>query len=251
MIYIVVPTFNEVDNLPTLLDGLLALPEEYEVVVVDDASADGTAEIALTIGRERGRVHVLHRTGPRGYGAASKEGMRWALDRGCRIVATIDADLTHDPAVMPELVRAIDDGADVAIGSRYVPGGGVARGFPLQRRILSRAGNAYARLLMRAPARDNTSGYRCYRSELLAEVDPASIGSDGFFFVIESVVAMQSQGARIVEVPITYHIRATGTSSISLPLVAEALVRTTTMGLRARVGSSRPGPEDRRNPLGP
>jgi glycosyltransferase involved in cell wall biosynthesis len=234
VICIVVPTYNEAATLPLLLEGLLALPDEYEVLVVDDDSPDGTAELALKVGLERGRVHVLHRPGKRGYGAASKAGMSWAAERGSRLIATIDGDLTHDPAALPDLVRAIDEGADVAVGSRFAPGGSVASGFPLRRRAITLTANAYARWLVRAPVSDNTSGYRCYRASALQVVDPKTMASDDAFFLIELIAALQDSGQRIVEVPITYAIRAGGTSKISMAHVADAFIRTTSLGLRRR-----------------
>ena len=240
MICVVVPTYNEASTLPILLDALLALPDEYEVLVVDDASPDGTAEIALAMRRVCNRVHVILREGGRGYGLASKEGLRWALDRGYRIACTIDGDLTHDPSAMPRLVACVDDGADAAIGSRFAPGGGYEPGFPLSRRMLTRSGNAYARLMMRARARDNTSGYRCYTADALRRVNLDSIRSDGYFFLIELICALRDRGARIDEVPIRYATRAKGVSKISIPLVAEAFGRVTALGFEEHFGSARP-----------
>jgi dolichol-phosphate mannosyltransferase len=235
VICVVVPTYNEAANLPPMLDGLLALPPDYEFLIVDDGSPDGTAELALEIGRVHGRVHVLHRTGPRGYGAASREGLLWALDRGYRIAASIDGDLTHDPAAMPDLVQAIGAGADVAIGSRLVPGGGVERGFPMRRRLITRLGNAYARLVLGAPALDNTSGYRCYTADALRAVDLTKIESNNAFFLIELIVALSARGARITEVPITYAVRGSGASKISMSHVLDAFTRATQLGIRRRL----------------
>ena len=234
MICVIVPTYNECDNLPVLLHALLDLPEDYEVLVVDDASPDGTAQRALDIGEERGRVHVLHRTGPRGYGAASKEGLLWALDHGYRIACTIDGDMTHDPRVMPQLIAAIDAGAAAAIGSRFAPGGGYERGFSLKRRALTRCGNAYARVVMAAPARDNTSGYRAYTASALREVDLQTINSDGWFFLVELITAINAHGGTVAEIPITYAVRASGTSSISIRLILDAWARATKTGFRMR-----------------
>lgn len=249
MICVVVPTYNEASNIAELLGRLLALPVGCDVLVVDDLSPDGTALIARKAGSQHpGRVHVLDRDGVKGYGAASKEGLRWALERGYELICTIDGDLTHDTAVLPQVVALAQAGADLVIGSRYAPGGGVAHDFPLHRRALSRAGNAYARLVMGAPARDNTSGYRCYRASTLERIDLGSIQSDGYFFLIELIAALHAAGASIAEVPITYAVRASGSSNISVPIVLEALGRTTVLGIRTRLARARPEPPGRTDP---
>lgn len=235
---VVVPTYNEAENLPRLAELLLALEPRVEVLCVDDGSPDGTGSIADEIARRDERFHVMHRTGKRGYSISSKEGMRWCLNQGFDLVCTMDADLSHDPAVVPQLIAAVEGGADLAIGSRYTPGGEIVVDWGPFRRAVSQAGSAYARMMVGVRTKDCTSGFRCYRATVLAQVPIMEIRSEGYSFLIEMLAALRGLGASIVEVPITYVDRRHGSSKISKSIIFEALVRTTAVGL-ARLGGRR------------
>jgi dolichol-phosphate mannosyltransferase len=228
---VVVPTYNEAENLPLIAARLLALQPGVEVLCVDDASPDGTGDLADEIAAGDPRFHVLHRTSARGYARASIEAMRWALDREYDKVCTMDADLSHDPADVPRLVAAIDDGADVAIGSRYVEGGRMVVDWGPVRRAVSRSGSAYARRMLGTSVRDCTSGFRCHRASSLRKVALESIRSDGYSFLIEMLAMLLHGDARVVEVPIAYVDRRMGRSKISRRIIFEALGVTTGLGI--------------------
>lgn len=236
---VIVPTYNEAGNIADLASRLLALEPAIKVVIVDDDSPDGTGEAAERIAEESDRFHVIHRAGPRGYAAASREGMLWALERDYDLVCTMDADLSHDPEVLPRMAARARSGAGVVIGSRYTEGGELdVRWGPL-RRALSRCGSAYARWALGSRVRDCTSGFRCYRREALERVDLGSLRSEGYTFLVELLAALLDSGATVAEEPITYVDRHSGRSKISRAIVLEALIRTTALALRRR---SRPTP---------
>lgn len=241
----IVPTYNEAENLRELAERLLALTPEIHVVVVDDGSPDGTGEIADDIAAANGRFRVIHRTGPRGYAASSREGLRWCLSQGFDLIGTIDCDLSHDPAVIPGLAEALDAGADLAIGSRYVPGGSLEVDWGPIRRAVSQAGSRYARAMIGVRTHDCTSGFRLYRAETLASVPFGELRSDGYCFLIELLALLDRQGAAITEVPIVYVDRRAGTSKISRTIVWEALVSTTRLGLTRLLGGAGPVPPQR------
>jgi len=236
---VMTPTYNEADNIEQLASLLLALEPALEVVVVDDGSPDGTGDIADKIAATEPRFHVVHRTGKRGYAAASREGLAWCLAQGFECIASMDADLSHDPASLTAMRAAIDAGADVAIGSRYCEGGQSLVDWGPVRRAVSQMGSAYARIMVGTPVRDCTSGYRCYRAEMLTRVPFDRIGSEGYSFLIELLAGLTDAGARIVEVPITYTDRRAGQSKISRAIVLEALWRTTLLGLTGITGIRR------------
>lgn len=231
---VMLPTYNEAENLPAFVERLFAAcPNgDVDLVVVDDASPDGTGEIADRIAAADPRVHVIHRAGPRGYAAASREGLRWCLDRGYDAIGSMDADLSHDPAVVPRLIARITDGADLAIGSRYVDGGSLVVHWGPVRRTVSKAGSAYAHLMIGTGVKDCTSGFRCYRASALAAVSFERITADGYSFLIELLALLADGGARVAEVPISYVDRRAGASKISRTIILEALWRTTALGLR-------------------
>jgi dolichol-phosphate mannosyltransferase len=233
---VVVPTYNERENLPALAGRLAAVPEPPDVLVVDDASPDGTGAVADALAESSRSVKVLHRTGPRGYSAASREGLGWSLDRGYDLVFTMDADLSHDPAVLPAMRAAAEAGADVVVGSRYIEGGMLDVAWGPMRRAISRAGSAYARMMLGVGVRDCTSGFRCYRREALASFDVGTVDSDGYCFLIEVLDRARRDGATVVEVPIRYVDRQAGASKISRGIVLEALVRTTALGVARILG---------------
>jgi dolichol-phosphate mannosyltransferase len=233
---VVVPTYNEADNLPALADLLLALEPSIDVLIVDDASPDGTGGIGDGIAAREPCFHVLHRTGPRGYAAANREGLRRALDDGFEIVCTMDADLSHDPATLPALVAAVEGGADLAIGSRYVPGGKLVVEWGPFRHAVSRMGSLYARIMTGAKVNDCTSGFRCYRASTLDSIDFENLQADGYSFLIEVLAALAKRHARFAEVPITYVDRRAGSSKISNGIVVEALFVTTGLGFKRLFG---------------
>lgn len=230
---LVVPTVDEAGTIEWLLTALRALPAPTPaVLVVDDGSADGTAEIADRLAARDAGVTVLHRPGRQGLGSAYRTGFRWGLERSFDVFGEIDADGSHDPADVPRLLAALAD-ADVVIGSRYVPGGGVAD-WPRHRRWLSRGGNAYVRCWTGLPVRDATSGFRCYRREVLEAIGLATVRSDGYAFQVEMALRAWRDGFRLVEVPITFTERREGRSKMSRAIVAEALWRVPVWGVRSR-----------------
>lgn len=228
---IVIPTYEEAANIEVLLPRVRAAAPEADIVVVDDASPDGTAALAERLGEELGRVTVLRREGARGFGAAVRAGFAWALERDYDAVVGMDADLSHDPAALPSLLQAITDGADLVVGSRYVPGGAIPN-WPAHRRALSRWGNQYATLLLRLPVSDATSGYRAYRASALRTVDLDRVRANGYGFLIEMAYRVTRSGGRLAEVPIVFEDRERGGSKMSGRIVAEAMTLVTLWGAR-------------------
>jgi dolichol-phosphate mannosyltransferase len=217
---VVVPTYNERGNLATLVEALLHVPG-LQVLIVDDASPDGTGELADGLARDAGgRVSVLHRTGPRGFGRAHVDGIRRALDAGATAICQMDADLSHDPADVPRLLAHMAT-ADLAIGSRYVPGGRIEN-WPRRRMILSHFANRYVRALTGLRVRDCTSGFRCWRREAIERLPFDRIASEGYAFLVELVWEATSAGCRIVEVPITFVERRAGASKLSPRVILES-----------------------------
>jgi dolichol-phosphate mannosyltransferase len=228
---IVLPTLDEAANISSVLRGVRAALPAAHVLVVDDGSTDGTPERAGALGDELGQIHVMRRLGPRGLGPAYRAGFRAALADGFEVMVEMDADLSHDPRSLPSLIAAVEHGADLAIGSRYVAGGGTP-GWPARRRVLSRAGGWYARTLLRLPVRDVTSGYRAYRAQLLRDIDLDTITTNGYGFQIEMTHRARQAGAVITEVPIVFRDRAAGTSKMTPAIAREALLMVTRRALR-------------------
>jgi dolichol-phosphate mannosyltransferase len=219
---VVVPTYNERGNLPVLVAGLMAL-ENVRLLVVDDQSPDGTGQLAETLAQSHpGRMSVLHRTGPRGFGRSYVDGMQLALSEPVDVLCQMDADLSHNPEQLPALIAATAD-ADVVIGSRYIPGGAIVN-WPAKRRILSRAANAYIRTVTRLRVRDCTSGYRCWRKTALSSLPLDEFFSDGYSFLVEMLFVASRRGCRITEVPITFVERREGESKVSRAVLAESAV---------------------------
>ena len=217
---VIVPTFNERDNLPLLVDALMKYPD-VNVLVVDDASPDGTGEAADTLARRHaGRIAVLHRTDRPGLGRSYIAGIRWAIARPVDVICQMDADLSHDPRHLPDLIAATSH-ADVALGSRYIPGGGIVN-WPMRRRFLSRFANTYVRVITRMPTHDCTSGYRCWRRAMLASLPLDRFTSDGYSFFVEMLYVAHGLGARIAEVPITFVERRQGESKMSTRVMLES-----------------------------
>jgi dolichol-phosphate mannosyltransferase len=231
-IQVIIPTFNERDNLPTLVRAILAR-DGYRVMVVDDNSPDGTGDIADTLAREfPGRIDVVHRTGLRGLGRSYVEGLQRALADTADVICQMDADWSHDPQYLPALV----DGTtthDVVIGSRYLHGVSVVN-WPLRRLILSTFANRYIRAITRLDPRDCTSGYRCWRREALALVPLQEVVSDGYAFLVELLYEASRRGARIGEVPIIFVERRQGQSKVSTAVLIESLITPWRLRLRPR-----------------
>jgi dolichol-phosphate mannosyltransferase len=223
--WLVLPTYNEAGNLSAVVAQSLAeLPDDARVLVVDDASPDGTGAIADRLAAERpDRVEVLHRTGKRGLGPAYIAGFRRALAGGAGLVLEMDADLSHDPADLPRLLAAAA-GADLVIGSRYVTGGRVEAWSP-SRRLLSRGGSAYARHVLGLGVHDLTGGFKCFRREVLEAIDLGSVDSRGYAFQVEMTYRAARRGFRIAEVPIVFHDRREGASKMTAAIAAEAAWR--------------------------
>jgi dolichol-phosphate mannosyltransferase len=220
--FVVVPTFNERDNLPLLVAGLMR-HSNVRLLIVDDQSPDGTGDVAEALAREHGgRIDVLHRTARRGLGRSYIDGLRQALGQPSDVVCQMDADLSHDPAHLPALIAATER-ADLVIGSRYVRGGRIVN-WPFRRRLLSRFANAYIRAVTRLSAHDCTSGYRCWRHEALAELPLDRFISDGYSFLVEMLFAAADRGCRIGEVPITFVERRQGESKLSRAVLVESAI---------------------------
>jgi dolichol-phosphate mannosyltransferase len=219
---VIVPTFNERDNLPVLTAALMVYPE-ISLLIVDDNSPDGTGELADKLARTYpDRVEVLHRTADRGLGRSYVDGIRSALNRPVDVICQMDSDLSHDPRQLRDLIAASEN-ADVVIGSRYIPGGAIVN-WPLQRRLLSRFANSYIRLVTRMSARDCTSGYRCWRREALASIPLDQTGSEGYSFLVEMIFAASVAGLRFAEVPITFVERRLGVSKLSNAVLIESAI---------------------------
>ena len=231
---VVLPTYNEALNIAEVLEKVRAAVPHAQILVVDDSSPDGTADLAEELGRELGNVSVLRRAAKSGLGSAYRAGFREGLARELDVMIEMDSDLSHDPAALPALLAAIDDGADLVIGSRYVPGGTIPN-WRLHRRLLSRWGNRYAGFVLDLPVSDATGGYRAYRASALQKVDLDAIRADGYGFQIEMAYAVQRSGGRIVEVPISFKDRVRGTSKMSSRIVVEALGLVTWWGIRDRL----------------
>lgn len=235
---VVVPTFNEATTIEVVVERVLECARErVDVLVVDDGSVDGTPELVAALAAAGRAVHLLERSHKAGLGTAYMTGFRWALARDYWAVMEMDGDLSHDPADVPRLLRALDD-ADLVIGSRYVDGGRIPDWGPY-RRALSTWGNAYARWWLRLGVRDSTSGFRAYRAELLGRLDLGAVRSEGYGFQIEMVRRVALAGGCIAEVPIVFVDRIRGRSKLSRAVVVEALARVTLWGLRDRLP---PGP---------
>ena len=229
-VWLVVPTYNEADNIEALVEAVrTVLPTSRRILIVDDSSPDGTGRIADRLAAEHDDVEVLHRPLKEGLGPAYLAGFRQALERGAELVIQMDADFSHDPAFLPRFLDAARD-ADLVLGSRYVPGGGVAEWGPT-RRFVSRWGSAYARVVLGVRVRDLTVGFKCWRREALEAVDLDSVESRGYAFQVEMTYRAIEAGLRVVEVPIVFHDRRVGTSKMSRSIVAEAIWRVPAMRL--------------------
>ena len=231
---IVLPTFNEADNIVEVLQKLRAVVPEASVLVVDDASPDGTADLVEEVAEQIGDVSVMRRPAKSGLGSAYRDGFRHGLSVGYDVMVEMDSDLSHDPAALPSLLAAVADGAALALGSRYIPGGSIPD-WSWHRRALSRWGNRYAAAVLGIDVKDATSGYRAYRAEALTNIDFHTVQADGYGFQVEMAYRVLASGGRIVEVPISFTDRVRGESKMSSRIVIEALVLVTWWAIRDRI----------------
>ena len=226
--WLILPTYNEAENVESIVRAAnevlgRASPDGHRVLVVDDGSPDGTGAIADRLAMEWGWVEVLHRSSKNGIGPAYLAGFRHALDRGAGFVMEMDSDFSHDPADLARLLEAVHAGADLALGSRYVPGGGVSD-WGLLRRLVSEGGSAYARLVLGLPIRDLTGGFKCFRREVLEAIHFDGVRSRGYAFQVELTYRATRAGFRVVEVPIIFRDRQRGQSKMSWRIALEAAV---------------------------
>jgi dolichol-phosphate mannosyltransferase len=231
-VIVVVPTYNEADNLAWIVDRLRRAQPDVDILVVDDESPDGTGRIADTLAQADAQVHVLHRTAKGGLGAAYLHGFSWALEEGYDVIGEMDADGSHQPEELHRLLTALGD-ADLVIGSRWVPGGSVVN-WPRRRELLSRGGNLYVRLLLGIEVRDATAGYRLFRRQTLEKIDLAKVKSTGYVFQTDMVSRTLNAGLVVREVPIEFVERVRGDSKMSGAVATESLKRITAWGLRER-----------------
>jgi dolichol-phosphate mannosyltransferase len=232
---IVTPTYDERDNIEPFVRSVHEIDPEAHVLVVDDASPDGTGAIADAMAARDDRVRVLHRPGKLGLGSAYVAGFKHALREGYDVVFEMDADLSHDPRYLPAFKQAITRGADLAIGSRNMPGGGVL-GWGLGRHVLSKGGSLYARTILAAPVRDLTTGFKAYTRRALEAIDLESVQSNGYSFQIETTYRVLRKGLRAVEIPILFVDRRAGSSKMSRAIFAEAVVEVWRLRLDALRG---------------
>jgi len=236
---VIIPTYNELENLPLILDRVHKARPDVHVLVVDDSSPDGTGDLADERARaDPDRVHVMHRTAKDGLGAAYLAGFAWGLARQYGVLVEMDADGSHAPEQLYRLLDAIDNGADLAIGSRYVEGGTV-RNWPWRRLVLSRSANTYSRLLLGVGIHDITAGYRAYRREALEKLDLATVDSKGYCFQIDLTWRTLNSGFTVVEVPITFTERELGVSKMSGSNIREAMTKVARWGIGGRLDRAR------------
>jgi dolichol-phosphate mannosyltransferase len=217
---IIIPTYNELENLPLLLKEIFLCVPDVDVLIVDDNSPDGTGLLVDRMAEDDPRIHALHRTGKLGLGTAYIAGFQYAIVHGYDVAFEMDADFSHDPRFLPNFLKAIE-GADLVIGSRYIQGGQTP-GWPLLRRLISGSGNIFARAMLGIPVHDCTGGFRCYRREVLQCIELDSVQSRGYAFQIELTHRVMHHGFKIVETPITFMDRKYGTSKMSKKIVTEA-----------------------------
>jgi dolichol-phosphate mannosyltransferase len=229
--WLILPTYNEAENIAPFVEAVQAeLPPGARVLIVDDSSPDGTGEIADRLAAEREGVRVLHRPLREGLGPAYIAGFREALAGGAELILEMDSDFSHEPAYLPRLLEAMET-ADLAIGSRYVDGGGVGD-WGAMRRAISRGGSAYARLVLGVPVADLTGGFKCFRREVLEAIDLDAVQAKGYAFQVELTYRAVQRGFRVVEVPIVFRDRRVGDSKMSRGIVAEAIWRVPLLRLR-------------------
>jgi dolichol-phosphate mannosyltransferase len=236
---IVLPTYQEAENIAEVLRRVRAAAPRADVLVIDDSSPDGTADIARAMDLELGGVSVICRPAKLGLGSAYREGFRLGRELGYEALVEMDSDLSHEPSDVPRLLGSLDAGADLVIGSRYVPGGSIPD-WPWHRRTLSSYGNLYAAFMLRLRVRDATAGFRAYRADVLGRIDIGSVRTEGYGFQVEMTHRVMGAGGTIVEVPIQFVDRRRGTSKMSARIVIEALILVTWWGLKKRLPGRHP-----------
>ncbi|KTR02951.1 polyprenol monophosphomannose synthase [Curtobacterium luteum] len=237
---VVVPTYDEAENVRGIIEAVLGAVPAAHLLVVDDGSPDGTGDIVRAVAAEDDRVHLLQRSGKLGLGTAYVAGFRWGLERGYPLLVEMDADGSHPADRLPAMIDAVrsDDGVLLAIGSRWVAGGSVVD-WPLRREVLSRGANTYARFVLGIGVHDVTAGFRVYRASAVAAMDLDTIDSKGYCFQVDMTLRVDAQGGRIVEVPIRFRDRVHGVSKMSGGIVVEAMLRVTQWGFQRRFGRRR------------
>lgn len=230
---VVLPTYNESENLRPMVDRLREVLPEVGILIVDDNSPDGTGRIADELVAQKPGIEVIHRPGKQGLGNAYRHGFDHVLASGLDVIVTMDVDFSHDPAVIPSMLAAIEAGADAVVGSRYVRGGGTVN-WPIHRRVLSRWGNLYTGALLGVGVRDCTSGFRAYRASALAAIAPDTTRADGYAFLTELVLRLSRMKFVVAEVPIRFKEREHGTSKMSGRIIAESMLLVTRWGLTHR-----------------
>lgn len=233
-VLVIIPTYNELENLPLITARVRTAVPEVDLLVVDDSSPDGTGALADRLVAADGQLHVLHRRGKEGLGAAYLAGFAWGLDQGYGVLVEMDADGSHQPEQLPRLLAALAD-ADLVLGSRWVPGGSVIN-WPMSRKILSRGGNLWTRISLGIPLHDATGGYRAFRRQTLLGLGLEHVVSAGYCFQVDLAWRALKAGFHVVEVPITFVEREHGVSKMSQRIVIEALMLTTLWGIRHRAG---------------
>ena len=234
-VLVIIPTYNEAENIRLIADRVRRAVPSVDILVADDNSPDGTGDIADELAASDNHIFVLHRPGKQGLGEAYKAGFAWAKDKGYDVVVEMDADGSHAPEELPDLLAALRD-ADVVLGTRYVPGGSV-NNWPLHRLLLSRGGNIYIRMALGMPFKDATGGYRAYKMAVLDKIDVATIASQGYSFQVELAWRAHKNNFRVAEVPITFTERELGASKMSGNIFKEQLLRVTVWGVQARKAS--------------
>ncbi|HTI15407.1 MAG TPA: polyprenol monophosphomannose synthase [Dictyobacter sp.] len=227
---IIIPTYNEYENLRPLLDTVFSYASQSDILIVDDNSPDGTGQLADEISKTDPRLHVMHRAGKLGLGTAYVAGFKYAIEHLYDAAFEMDADFSHDPRYLPDFLKAIEN-ADLVIGSRYIPGGDTPN-WSFARRCISGCGNVFARFMLHIPVHDCTAGYRCYRREVLENIDLDTVQSQGYAFQVELAYRVMRQGFKIVEIPIIFMDRRVGKSKMSRKIVFEAF----TYVVRAKSG---------------
>jgi dolichol-phosphate mannosyltransferase len=235
---IVLPTYNECENIDPFLRNVRTTVPDAEVLVVDDSSPDGTGVVAERMAAELGQISVLHRASKEGLGSAYRAGFARVLDQDYDVIVSMDSDFSHDPAVIPTMVDLLDNGADLVIGSRYTPGGGVTD-WPVRRQLLSRWGNRYTRAVLGVTPYDCTSGFRAFRADALRSMKPDSTNAEGYAFLTELVRKADRSGLQVVETPIVFRDRTRGKSKMSGRIIVESMLLVTRWGVSDRLGRRR------------